>query len=348
MSEPKLHHFVPKFHLRRFANELEQVCVRSRDGKRFTTSIRNVAAVSGLYRVPGQRPTAEYSLGDFEGEAAKAIEQLLSSGSLPRSGSSEHQAIALLMALQLSRSPDDAKRIEFALDVADTVDERPVSMRSMRAYLQEWVLGFEPADPEVRSACDWVNYLLDQPDMMTRDEAATFRLQTMFDRALRIIAPHLQERMWSLEVSREVELITSDRPVTLWHPPSHEDRFRGIGVVQAAEIWFPLDPTRMLVLRPSGVGRTKRIGPERVMTVNAHMARHCTERLMYRPGHKLADQLSLSTRRPTIRFWEAPAFNGATGQPLPGEVMHIWFPIRDVPDDGTERSNARHRERHKR
>lgn len=167
----------------------------------------------------------------------------------------------------------------------------------------------------------------------TTAELKSFKLKTMFD-SIQVIAPILEGRQWSLEASKQNEMMTSDRPVVLWNPPSHEDNYRGIGVEDAEEIWFPVDRKRVLILRKVGSERTCRIGPERVDIVNEHIARHCTERIVSHPtaSDKLA-KVALAKRRPTIRFNQGPLFDGTTGTEIHGEMIHSWTPIRDIPDD---------------
>ncbi len=59
MSEPKLHHFVPQFYLAQFANESKHVQVRTRAGHVHVTSISNVMAQTGFYKLPGKLRSAE-------------------------------------------------------------------------------------------------------------------------------------------------------------------------------------------------------------------------------------------------------------------------------------------------
>lgn len=332
MSEPKIHHFVPRFYLRRFANAKDQVAVRARDGGAFTTSTRNVMARMGLYRVPRKKLTAEFTLGGLEDQSKAVVDQICSQGDLPWPGSDGRRCLALFMALQLNRSPDTALRLEFARDVVEEFGSTSVSEDEMRRYLRDHVLGFPPRQPEVSAACDFVNFAASRTDFPDRDALAELRIQLMFDLSVKHVAPHLEARLWSLEVSRREDLITSDRPVTLWQPESGEDRYRGVGLMDALEVWFPLDPTRMLVLRKSGPERIRHIGPERVTLVNQHIARHCTNRIVFHPTTERAGLIPLAHRRPTMRFWEGPVFDGQSGAPLPGEVIHFWSPLRDIPD----------------
>lgn len=335
MSDPKLHHFVPRFYLRRFADDSEQILVRTRDGGSFTTSTRNVMARTGLYSVPNKPLTAERILGDFESSASAALEEICSLGRLPATGTEGRTALTLLMSLQLARSPDSAEFIDFAHDAIDAIGEVPVSEDGMRLYLEREVLGFVPQHLEVQAACDLVNYQARQPDFPDRAAATELRMQLMFDLSLKSLAPHISARAWSLEASRTAEFITSDRPATLWHPPSDKDWYQGVGITDAEEIWFPIDPTRMLVLRRFGPERIRRVGPERVQFVNEHMARHCSKLIAAHPLNKDAPGLRLARRRPVMRFFTGPLYVDGSPQPK-GDVLHFWKPIRDIPDDWTE------------
>ena len=54
MSDPKIHHYVPRFYLRGFADTNDRLAVRERQGRTYVTSTNNVMARSGLYRA-GER-----------------------------------------------------------------------------------------------------------------------------------------------------------------------------------------------------------------------------------------------------------------------------------------------------
>ncbi|MDF1595123.1 MAG: DUF4238 domain-containing protein [Acidimicrobiia bacterium] len=330
MSEPKLHHFVPQSYLKRFANERNQVAVRSRDGSTFLSNTRNVMAVIGLYKVPQQPLTAEQTLGALEEDAKEVLDRIDEERTLPPSGSGERDTLALYMGVQLARDPDHVLSFEFTHDVIEAIGDPPIDPESMRDYLERNVLGFEPHETEVQGACDFVNASAMQPDFPTREDTAQLRIDLMFNLGLQV-AEHLKQRAWSLEAARHGELITSDRPVTIWALPSPEDTYRGVGIYDADEIWLPLDRTRLISLRLIGPERVRTMGPRRLKNVNEHIARHCTSLIAFHPENVEGKHLPLARRRPIIRFNTGPLYSGT--ERTDGEVLHVWKPIRDIPDE---------------
>ncbi len=233
------------------------------------------------------------------------------------------------MAIQMSRNLDDfAVFFILAREARKAFGSLPVSKEDMRSLLTERY-GFEPNDSEVETARDITNHfgtaLLDAAQMKNME------LDIMLD-ASRKVAPGIEKRTWSLESSKKADLITSDRPVVLWNPPLPQDRYKGVGIEDAEEIWLPVDRKRILILRNSGPSGTRRIGPERVSIVNQHIARHCGKAIVAHPS--VAGEtagIELASRRPTDRFSKGPAFDQDTGKKVADEVWHIWRPTTHHP-----------------
>lgn len=84
MSEPKLHHYVPQFHLRRFADERGQLWAWDKQSDRiFRTSPGGIAAETQFYRLTQYEPeghdplTLEKQLSQMEGEVTLITDQWL-------------------------------------------------------------------------------------------------------------------------------------------------------------------------------------------------------------------------------------------------------------------------------
>lgn len=76
-SDPRRHHLVPEFYLRKFANDSGRVHVCELPGdRRFTTGVKNVTVETGYYDVAGASPDSradvERLLATLEGHAARA------------------------------------------------------------------------------------------------------------------------------------------------------------------------------------------------------------------------------------------------------------------------------------
>jgi hypothetical protein len=324
VSDPKLHHFVPQFYLRHFADKDDRVAVRHRTRGIRVSSVEKVAAENGLYKVPNRPLTAEYTLGNIETLTATAFEQLCC-GRLPPRGSDTRHVLALFMALQLNRSPTSFSIVRFFDAVRRVLGPSPVGESDMRDFLVD-LYGFKPKEPEVGAACDLINGA--PVDERTNADIKEDELKLMFNLGLKV-APFLYELVWSLESLKVPRFVTSDRPVVPWNPPRPEDDYMGVGLLDAEEIWLMVDRERMLVLRRAGPERVRRVGPERVELVNTHIARHCAAEVFSHPDAiNGLEALPLASRRPMLRFWRGPAIGVADGQ----EILHSWHPIRDVPD----------------
>ena len=329
VTEPKVHHYVPRFYLRGFANNNDRLAVRERSGRTYVTSTRNVMARSGLFRVGQTLLTAEHTLADIEATVSRVIGELRE-GTLPRRGTSERATLAIFLAVQLARGLNIMPMLDLLLDLWDRFGSLQITTQDMRTYLTSRH-GFAPANAEIEAAKD-MTYIWGKGSP-SPEELKAFMLKLMFD-AIREVTPFLEARQWSLEASKGKNFITSDRPVVLWNPPTPEDSHLGVGIARTKEIWFPVDRSRILILRIDGSEMIRRIGPERVRTTNEHIARHCTERIVSHPeAAKDLMDCPLAKRRPPVRFNRAPAVDSKSGADLGHEILHVWAPIRDIPDD---------------
>jgi hypothetical protein len=82
MDEPKRHHYVPQWYLRRFANRREQIRVYHRgNGAYFTTSVENAAVQTGFYTIKEasgrESQVVEKVLGDIDGKADKVASRMI-------------------------------------------------------------------------------------------------------------------------------------------------------------------------------------------------------------------------------------------------------------------------------
>ncbi len=96
MSEPKRHHFVPRFYLARWSVE-DTVAVRRRDGGRFEANPTKVAAINGFYDFRADDGEVSKEVERFlahvvEGPASSALDAIDASGRPPaRAATSDTQ-----------------------------------------------------------------------------------------------------------------------------------------------------------------------------------------------------------------------------------------------------------------
>lgn len=331
MTKPKKQHYVPRFYLRRFASHEQRLAFRRRDGFEGVASIRNLMVYTSLYDVPDTTYTAEDYLGTVESEASQVMERL-DQGDHYRhiftKESEERTVLSKYISTQYART---LAGFEMHMLLRDALRQHvdPTSREAVRQFLIDR-RNSSPDENEVAATSDLLYVLMS--DKSSLSDSAHAHLKAILHSAVQAI-PLIQDKRWSLEVSRQPTIITSDRPVVLWKPPSPEDSYMGIGLTDATEVWFILDPCRMIVLRSEGQQRARHIGPERVHQINSHIARHCDMVIVTHPNRlSLLSAISLSRYRPTLRVSKGPAVD-QFGRSLGTEILQIWRPIRDETDE---------------
>jgi hypothetical protein len=118
--QPKRHHFVPKFCLRRFADHKRRVRMYRRGTKESPrlASINNAAVESGFYTIEeksGERTAkVEQLLSMIEGLAQEAIVRI-ASGQFPPT-SEDRTNLSIFMAFQILRTPEHRRGYEVMVD----------------------------------------------------------------------------------------------------------------------------------------------------------------------------------------------------------------------------------------
>lgn len=149
MNEPKLHHYVPQFYLRRFSNESGRLWVWDRDQDRtFAVKPNRVAAETNFYRLDefaeaGHDPlTMEKQFSYLEGEVALITDQWL--GWLRQLGPEEkievpdvnRELVSLFIALQFLRTADTRDILAIH---GELFERKPLSVEQKR-YLHMQML----------------------------------------------------------------------------------------------------------------------------------------------------------------------------------------------------------------
>ena len=135
--------------------------------------------------------------------------------------------------------------------------------------------------------------------------------------ALRISELLLPRPWWIAEYGMPA-LLTSDEPVALHfrdrsRPPGH-DR----GIAYADEIWFPLDPRRLLILgRPGDPLPEQRLRPaaKTAVTVNLTIAARRLRAHLYAPRARPPERTTAAQTRPRPPGQRRPAHRSQTVQP---------------------------------
>lgn len=259
MSEPRRHHYVPQFYLKRFADTRGKIVqVRREDGKLVATStVGKTAASNDFYTVElddgAKSQEIEKFLSKLEADAAPIIEAMVS-GNLPENEAREH--LAIFLALQMNRGHDVRDLEQQAMTAITRMILRVAPPEYIRETLRE--KGIEIDDDRIAA-------------MKTADVTVTPRQNRSVEMMLRMaveLAPHFLALTWHIVRFERPMLLTSDRPVTLWRRPSGPNDPYGVGIATAEEIHFPISPKMSLLLRPV------RPVPEGVLSGNAKVAQH--------------------------------------------------------------------------
>ena len=326
----KHHHYLPQSYLRSFTDHDGRIVMRRRGSKPVTTGLAVVAGEMELYSVTlpdGTRDrSAEETLSHFDGTAHAAFESLRS-GRIPRQGTDERNAISVFLGLQMLRTPERASRLMFASNVVSAVGGVDnINHDSVRKYLREEHLRFEPDEVEVAAATDLVHAEVHM-GLPTKDQ----QLKLMFEMAVEKFGPLLAGLVWSLETCRRPLLATCDRLPAIWHEVRDSESCMGSGLLDAEELWVPVDSSSLLVIRRGGNELVTQVEPKRFRFVNAHLARHCYSAVFHRPGGSdRSDEFRMARHRPSLRFSCGPRVddhgNHLTG---PRDILHQWVPVRD-------------------
>jgi hypothetical protein len=210
----------------------------------------------------------------------------------------------------------------FANNVVDYVSSLPVSFEAMRQYLTEMHFGAGPNEVEVRAAADLVNGMTAMGPLPSKEDS----LDILFRVALQKVSPVLQEKAWAIEIDPHGQFITSDLPVNKYWAPSKCNDYEGVGVENADEIRFPVDPSHLLVLRPRYPEHRVVVDEKRVRAVNLGTAARCYRFMVaHVDQEQFIGALRLRDHAAALRFHEGPLVDAA-GVPVKPrrDVIHTY------------------------
>jgi hypothetical protein len=331
-SEPKRHHQVPIFYLERFSSN-RKLWVRWRDGKQYPANPVNVAVEAGFYDIPDgaggkSRVVESWFLGKgVEGPAKTAMESLDRCLNPQGLTDAQRKALAIFLALQITRTTAHREETLFQLRVLDWAKGREITRDLVAEYLEHEHLWFKPCDPEIEAAFVYVSEAVKEPSVLTND----WSVRMMIDNAGYMV-PVLLDLYWTIEVDPKREYLTSDKPVVLWRKPSPRDNYEGLGVANSQEIRFPLDPGKQLVMSQRKRPTILDVATHRVRRSNRDLADSCHRFILGSPNNRAQITAQhLDARRPVIRFWSGPWLApGPDGrlQKQEGDIIQMMVPRR--------------------
>lgn len=211
----KLHHYVPQSFMQAWQEEGHVKVWDTLEGKTFLSDTRNVCAESDYFKtvMPDEEETraVEGLFSVVDGEFARLLGDIRSSGDLPADGSENKVSLAYLLSLQALRVP---QRRRIFNELADYV----IKLES-ESRLHD--LGVDP-------------------DTFRIEAHNNSHIRTMSETA-REVFPDWAARTWTLITSENDDFVTCDSPV-LW------DGLTGtpVGLVAVPEILVPLSPRTVL------------------------------------------------------------------------------------------------------
>lgn len=238
------HHYVPRFILRGFANEREQIKVVNRAdlSRMYVSSVRKAASENDYYSIatdllePGSRvghnpDQIEESLAIIEDEAAEQI-NIIRAGSWEPTYENIYPVVRFV-AFQLCRGPSFRRDYtEIATSAARRLVRSNITKGRVRAHLEE--SGRKPTEAEVDAFYGEVqaaDFRMVPPEVHTLQESMRLALETYL--------PHLLERTPEILRFHTPELMTSDKGVGLWAPDAPHPR--SVEVANARAVFLPLN-----------------------------------------------------------------------------------------------------------
>lgn len=241
----KLHHYVPQFYLRGFANAREQlVTVRLPGDKTFVQPVRNAAAVNHFHTVehhPDGPDVFETLLGRIEEGAAKVFRKI-QDGTWPLKPE-DRAELAEFIALQAVRGADFRRDMTYMLRQVLRVQVGTAGKRALRARVAK-VLSEADADKYL----DWLWEQATGPDGPPVELSAAGHISELKG-LVAAVAPLLQHRVWGLYRFKERSLFTSDSPVSLHSDPT-EATPDALGFGTAHMVTYPLSRKAGLLMTP--------------------------------------------------------------------------------------------------
>jgi Protein of unknown function (DUF4238) len=275
MSEAKLHHFVPRFLLRRFTTAPNHENPRiwrldKKTGRTAATGIKNEAGVSYFNRL--ETPTGipadavEQVLGMVESLAAGTIDKLVAGLPLEEG---EREGMGLFIYLQHQRTPRGRHWMMSEFEQALTLSalQRVLDPALMQNFYRSQ--GEEVSLEEARRRGAELASQLEKGDLILKgqhDHAVANMLLHANDLGLTIA----HEMTWGVLHSQgQDRFIISDHPVLIHDPQAGPERGAGWLSSPDVEVSLPLDSGAALLLAPGEPSTLhEQAGPEDVEEIN--------------------------------------------------------------------------------
>jgi hypothetical protein len=282
------HHTVPRFYLEYWADADGRIDVAEKPGgRRYTTVPKTASAETDFYtyidRDGNPAGRMEQVLGVIEAGASGAIGRITHPlfGQFPPPPD-DKQEIATLIAFQKVRGKRRRREIETHADLYMKLQLSGLDSDGFKRLLED---RRGHASPEEVAELEDLVANLDEYEFVPDPND---HVRMMGGLAYEIFK-RLMRRHWYLCVFDEPVLITCDEPVMLYK--RNPSPLRGYGVLDADEVWFPLNPSMLLVLtlEPQPIPARFAAPAKHAQTVNAYAAHHAYQNIFLHPQQPAVD-----------------------------------------------------------
>jgi hypothetical protein len=281
----------------------------ARGGKKkpILTSINNAAVESGFYTITGESgeksQAIERLLSLIEGGGREAIDRI-SEGVFPPDPDSR-DSLALFMAFQMLRTPERRREYEEMVDYTSKTMLEGWTPEYARQRLQQE--GIEPTEEAVAEIMEVVENPNDFRFVPHQNE----QIRLMLDVAVKV-APVIAGRTWLLGHCRVATFVTGDHPVVWYSRPTETSRYRGVGVGNAEEVYYPLDRHHVLLLALPGVmrdGMVAQLSKDNALFVNSAIAAFSHRWVYQHPDDDRVDYLIPHDPKVLVEINGKPVFD---------------------------------------
>lgn len=246
-GDPRRHHFVPRFLLRKFAKEGVITRISLRDpSERHTGSVEDVAVVKDFYTIIddeiGETVSVEKMIAVIDGAAAKPLARL-TLGMLFPPQPQDRADLAMWFSSLHFRGPQMRRKSEALTDLSMKMQMSLLEHEgNARAHLRGRLEREPTADEiaEVQGAAESI----DEFEVVAHQNE---HIKLMLDMMTKCF-PFFACRHWTVLKFDEPGLFLSDRPIVLYSYPENRGPMSGQGVGNADEIWLALDRETALVM----------------------------------------------------------------------------------------------------
>lgn len=303
------HHLLPQLHQRYFGSDQGRIATVERaTGRRYVAPISDTVTERDFYTALDESGAkdgrSDQLLARIEADAAPVIRQLVTAGAFARfpPSAGAREAMCWFLAFQKIRGRASRKKTEL---LGDAYMHIMIPQNMSAGDAEEWLRARdqEPTPEAVAQVLD-LSASVDETEFVPDPNA---HIAMMAPVALKVFE-ELVLRRWYMAEYAEPSLVTCDEPVVLVFeedPP----RLRGVGLVDAAEVWFPLSPRHLLVLAKECYGTQCRVraDPASARDVNRRIAANAYESIHMHPDHDHLAGIDLPEPGPLFEI-HAPGF----------------------------------------